>query len=137
MTKEQVAKIIKYWQKTADHDYKTMRWLFKGKRYSDALFFGHIVLEKILKGLVVQKIKKEAPYTHNLLLLMDRARAESVFSKEEIKFLGIVNEFNIRARYSDYKLQFHRKATLEYTSEQLKKIKKLYKKLCIILKKRK
>jgi HEPN domain-containing protein len=46
MTKMQVKKIVDYWRKTAEHDYKTMLCLFKGKRYSDALFFGHIILEK-------------------------------------------------------------------------------------------
>ena len=55
MKKEDVKKIVKYWQKTAEHDFETMLYLFKGKKYSESLFFGHIVLEKILKGLVVKK----------------------------------------------------------------------------------
>jgi hypothetical protein len=49
MKKEDVKKVIKYWQKTAEHDYEVMLYLFKGKKYSESLFFGHIILEKILK----------------------------------------------------------------------------------------
>lgn len=68
---------------------------------------------------------------------MQKAGIESKLNKSEIEFLGIANEFNIRARYSDYKLLFHRKADLQYTNKQLEKIKKLYKKLCQMLKKEK
>lgn len=50
--------IIEYWIKTARHDYKTMQGLFESKRYSDSLFYGHIVLEKVLKALVIQKNKR-------------------------------------------------------------------------------
>ena len=63
-------KISSYWKKTAERDYETMCGLFKIKRFSEALFFGHIVLEKILKALVVLKIEKHAPYTHDLVKLL-------------------------------------------------------------------
>lgn len=54
---------------TARHDFETMLGLFRIKRYSDSLFYGHIVLEKILKAFVVKETKKDAPRTHNLLVL--------------------------------------------------------------------
>lgn len=50
--------------------------LFKIKRYSDSLFFGHIVLEKILKALVVQKTKNQAPYSHDLIRLQETVKLE-------------------------------------------------------------
>ena len=52
MTPQQVKKTVSYWQEAAAHDYKTMEVLFESKRYSDTLFYAHIVLEKILKALV-------------------------------------------------------------------------------------
>ena len=73
MNKNQVKNIVEYWQKTAKRDYKTMIGLFKIKRYPESLFFGHIALEKILKGLVVKKTEKQAPYTHDLLRLQELA----------------------------------------------------------------
>ena len=38
MKKEDVKKVVKYWQKTAEHDYETMLYLFKG--------FSHFVISK-------------------------------------------------------------------------------------------
>ena len=128
-------RIIEYWQKTAEHDYEVMLYLFKGKKYSESLFFGHIVLEKILKGLVVQETKKQALYTHDLIQLKEIAKLE--LSQDEIKFLNKVNEFNIRARYPEYKLQFYKQCNRKYTKNYFDEIVKLYKKLCQILKQKK
>ena len=132
MTKKKIMVAIKYWETIANHDYDTMLALFKSKRYSDSLFFGHIVLEKILKGLVVKKTKEQAPYTHDLVRLARLANIGS--SKEEIIFLNNVNEFNIRARYPEKKLEFYKKSTLKYTERNLNRIKDVYKNLCQKLK---
>jgi len=128
-------KVIEYWQKTAEHDYKTMTCLFKGKRYSDALFFGHIVLEKILKGLVVKETKKEAPYMHNLTKLAELSKCD--LTEEEMNLLDEVNDFNIRSRYPEYKLQFYKQCDRKYAKNYLDEIIKLYKKLCQKLKQKK
>ncbi len=135
MKQEDVKKIVKYWQKTAEYDYETMIGLFKIKRYSDSLFFGHIVLKKILKALVVQKTKNQAPYSHDLIRLQETVKLE--LSQEELKFLNRVNDFNIRARYPEYKLQFYKKCNRDYTKKYFNKIMKLYKKLCEELKQKK
>ena len=135
MKKEDVKKVVRYWQKTAENDFETTICLFKGKRYSDSLFFGHIVLEKILKGLVVEKIKKEAPYIHNLIKLADMSGCD--LSKDEMDLLDVVSKFNIRARYPEYKLQFYKQCDKEYTKKYLDKIIKLYQKLCQKLKQKK
>ncbi|MFH1187972.1 MAG: HEPN domain-containing protein [bacterium] len=132
---EKTKEIALYWQKTAEHDYETMLSLFKSERYSDSLFFGHIVLEKILKGLVVKEIKEQAPYIHDLVRLQEIAQLE--LPKEEISFLNKINDFNIRSRYPEYKLQFYKICTKEYTKNYLDEIIKLYKKLCQKLKQKK
>lgn len=128
MNKINKKEIINYWLKTAQHDYKTMLVLFSSKRYSDCLFFGHIVLEKILKALTVQHSGKSARYTHNLLLLMQDA--DMKLPQEDQDLLDTVNDFNIRARYPDEKLAFYKKCTRNFTILYLNKIKILYKKLC-------
>ncbi|OGF21124.1 hypothetical protein A2Y83_02690 [Candidatus Falkowbacteria bacterium RBG_13_39_14] len=71
MNPGEIKKIVKYWRETAEHDYATMLGLFRIKRYSESFFFGHIILEKILKALVVQKTKEHAPYIHNLSRLAE------------------------------------------------------------------
>lgn len=130
-----VKKVVEYWEKTADLDYKTMLYLFKGKRYASSLFFGHIILEKIFKGLVVQKTEKQAPYIHNLIELAELTKCN--LSEEEMKILDRTNKFNIRCRYPDYKLNFYKQYNnLKYSTEKFNEIKKLYKKLCQELKQR-
>lgn len=119
---------IDYWRKTAAHDYETMNGLFKIKRYSDSLFYGHIVLEKILKGLVVKETKKQAEYTHNLVNLAKDANVN--LPETEMKMLAQINRFNIRTRYPDAKLKFYKQCTLDYTKHYLKEIDYLYDKLC-------
>lgn len=128
-------KLIRYWLETAKHDYATMLSLFKSKRYSDSLFYGHLVLEKVLKSLTVQNTGKHPKPIHNLLVLFQDSNA--TLKKEEIEFLAEANKFNIRARYPDYKLSFYKLCTFRYTKPRLEKIELLYKKLCQTLKERK
>lgn len=130
MTSREVKKVVIYWQKTAEHDYETMLGLFRIKRYSDCLFFGHIVLEKVLKALVVLETKEQAAYTHNLVQLMTDACLD--LTDQEKDLLSIVNRFNIRARYPDEKLRFYKMCTKPYSEAHLRRIKALYLKLCAL-----
>lgn len=135
MKKEDVKKVVKYWQTTAKRDYETMLGLFKIKRYPESLFYGHIVLEKILKGLAVERTEIEAPHIHNLTKLAKLAKRD--LSEEEMDLLDEVNDFNIRARYPEYKLQFYKQCDRKYAQNYLDKITKLYQKLCQKLKQKK
>jgi HEPN domain-containing protein len=74
-----IQKIIKYWKKSAEKDFETAKTLFKLKHYPYCLFFSHLALEKLLKGLVVRKTKKHAPYTHDLVYLAELANTEKYF----------------------------------------------------------
>lgn len=130
-----VSRQIEYWESSAEHDYETMLGLFRIKRYSDSLFFGHIVTEKILKALVVKKTGKQAPRIHNLVVLADLAGLN--LSREEKEFLAIANRFNMRTRYPDAKLNFYQLCTQDYTEKNLNKIKQFYKTLCHKLKPKK
>ncbi|MBU4370224.1 HEPN domain-containing protein [Patescibacteria group bacterium] len=123
---------VNYWLKTSQHDYRTMLGLFRIKRYSDCLFYGHIILEKNLKALVVKNTGKQAPYIHDLVRLQELAKIQ--LEKDDLKFLKEINNFNIRVRYPDYKLRFYKICTKEFTKKRFKKIVSLYRKLCQKLK---
>ncbi|HLC69659.1 MAG TPA: HEPN domain-containing protein [Patescibacteria group bacterium] len=116
--------LVNYWKLTAEHDYETMLALYKIKRYSDCLFFGHIVLEKALKALVVSQTGSQAPFTHDLVRLEKLSGAG--LSEKDIDLLDQINEFNIRTRYPEYKLDFYKKCTPVYTKKYFEKIQKLY-----------
>lgn len=130
--KNNYKKLVKYWQETAAHDYDTMKSLVKSQRYDSSLLFGHMTLEKILKALAVNKTKKHAEYTHNLIRLMKTS--EISLDEQEINLLNNVNSFNLEARYPEQKLEFYKLCTKEYTEKYIEKINKLYKKLCQKLK---
>lgn len=132
MDKNKVKIQANYWYLTAEHDRDTMSGLFKLGRYSDALFYGHIVIEKILKALVVVNNEDYAPLVHDLNVLA-RLSGE-VFSNKDAYLLKNINNFNIRARYPDHKFNFYKKCDYQYSRHYLNKINGLYKKLCLSLK---
>jgi HEPN domain-containing protein len=51
---------VKFWVKNADGALEMMDFLFKNKKYVDALFYGSLAVEKLMKGYFVFK-KSEAP----------------------------------------------------------------------------
>lgn len=126
---------VKYWTDGAERDYETMQVLISSKRYPECLFFGHIVLEKTLKAFVVLETKEQPPKIHNLVLLEKMSGLQ--LAGEIIDYLVVVNTFNIRARYDDYKKAFYKTCTKEYTEENFQKITKLYKDLCQQMKQQK
>ena len=72
------------------------------------LFIGHLVLEKILKALFVQDNNNQLPpKTHNLIKL---ARHTNInLTEEQEVLLDEVNDFNLEARYPQYKNEFYKK----------------------------
>jgi len=116
-----VEKIVKHWIETSEEDYQTMITLFNSKKYSWALFLGHISTEKLLKALYVKRFKKHAPLTHNLYRLAEQLDIK--LADEYADWLDEITSFNINARYDDYKREFLTICTPEYTMSWIDKIK--------------
>ena len=117
--------IMKYWLNSAEEDYDAMQIMFQNKKNTWTLFLGHLTIEKLLKGLYA-KNNIENPYTiksHNLLALAEKCKLE--LTEEQIEKLQIITQFNISARYDDYKEKFKQKCTDEYTLEQVKNIEEV------------
>jgi HEPN domain-containing protein len=103
--------LVEYWIKSSDEDYKTMENLYKSKDYTWCLFMGHLVIEKIIKGLYAQN-NSSNPYVkriHSLLVLAKDCNLE--LTEEQEKHLIVFTRFNISARYEDYKKQFRNMCT--------------------------
>lgn len=114
---------IKYWKTSADRNWKTALGLFELKHYDSCLFFCHLTIEKTLKGLVVQKTKKLAPYIHHLEKLAELAELE--ITDEQRKNLRVITRFNISGRYDDVKYNFYKIADKLYAEKYLKISKEL------------
>lgn len=117
-------KIINYWIKSAQKDWQVAQSLFITKYYLYSLFFCHLVIEKILKALVVKKTQKHAPQTHNLVELTKKAGL--LLEQSQLDFLDSLTDFNIEARYPDFKLAAYRRASQSLAKKYLTQTKELY-----------
>ena len=117
--------LMNYWIESSDFDYKTMEILYKNKQYTWCLFIGHLVIEKLLKGLYAKNNSNNpiAPKIHNLIFLSQKAKLQ--VPDDIRKKIQTINTFNISARYDDYKKNFKLKCTKTYTLEQIKNIKEV------------
>jgi HEPN domain-containing protein len=113
--------IHQFWIKSSERDYKTMNHLYKQKDYAWSLFVGHLVLEKLLKATYVKSVDTKVPMIHDLLRIADQAGLQ--LSRDQRDLLDIVTQFNIRARYDDYKLRFHKICTKTYAEKYIHEIK--------------
>ena len=119
--------LMKYWFESSDSDFDTMKVLFENHKNTWCLFIGHLLIEKLLKGLYAKNNPENpiAPKIHNLILLSQKANLEVPNEiKEKIQ---VINTFNISARYDDYKKAFEEKCTNEYTTLQFKNIEEVQK----------
>ena len=121
MTKEEH---IAYWLKTAEHDFDTANHLFETGKYDWCLFISHLVIEKVLKAFWVRDSNQRVPHKHKLLEITQETHLR--LSEEQKKFLAEISGFNIEARYPEYKLEFYKLCTKEFTAEKFEKIKELY-----------
>ena len=126
--------LMNYWIESADEDFNVMLDLKEKNRNTYCLFFGQMVIEKLLKALYA-KNNKGAPYapkTHDLLYLAEKLNLE--LTEEQEVILNEIMTFNLSTRYDDYKRAFYNKCTDEYTKEQINKIKEVKAWLEIMLK---
>ena len=118
-----ISPLIQYWEKSSENDFEVAQDLFKSKRYSYALFFCHLTLEKLLKSFIVRYTKKSAPLEHNLVRLADKAGFTLSGAQKDL--LSEITTFNIKARYDDYKTNFYKKATKVYAQKYISETKNL------------
>jgi len=115
---------VDYWLNGSAENMTDMRINMKNKRRVMALFCGHLAIEKMLKSICAARrisIIKE----HKLLKLANLA-GMSLTSIQETE-LSNITDFNIAARYDDYKLRFHKQCTPQYTALWISKINAWYK----------
>jgi HEPN domain-containing protein len=118
-----VDKIVTHWISTSDADFQTMLNLFDTKDFHWALFMGHLVIEKLLKGKIVKDTKQHAPFTHDLRKL--KRISDLKLDDEKIKWLDTITAFNLNARYDDYKQEFYHKCTKDFAIQWIENIKTL------------
>lgn len=112
---------INYWHLTAEKDWEAVGHLFEKGDYLHALFFAHLVLEKLLKAHHVKDNASDfPPRTHNLLLLCAQTTLSPTV--EQLRILSQMNQFQMDGRYPDYKMAMFRIATDSYTHKILQEV---------------
>lgn len=116
-----------YWIDSSNEDYETMKILYNAQKYTWSLFLGHLVIEKILKGIYARENIENpiAPKIHNLILLAEKSKIS--IPNEIYNKIKVINTFNISARYDNYKNYFYNKCSLEYTKGQIENIEEVRK----------
>ena len=118
-----IKEVIHYWLTSAEDDIRVARHLQDAGDYPQALFFGHLYLEKILKALVVQETGTHAPYSHNLLSLAGKSGIQ--LSPQNETDLDRITKYNIETRYPEDLFDLKQQCTEEFCKEELGKIKEL------------
>jgi HEPN domain-containing protein len=114
---------VDYWRASALSDWKAARALFEKRRYPQALFFGHLYLEKMLKAVIVHRTRTHAPYGHRLAQLAETARLE--ISPELRRLLVEVTAFNLETRYPEEQVKLYHKYNRKYCEGWLREIRKV------------
>lgn len=116
---------VNFWKKSANEAFEMTDFLFENKKYPDALFYGQLSLEKLLKAVYIARQDNPPPFSHDLLFLANKTGLQ--VSDEIARDLKIITGFNINARYDDYKESFRKVATKEYATTYIWKIKEIKK----------
>jgi HEPN domain-containing protein len=115
---------IQYWIKSSDLNLETMEYLFKGRKYVDSLFFGHLHLEKICKALWIKNNDDNyPPRIHNLVALLEKSKI--IVNDEDLEFLDLLNRYQLEGRYPDYLNLIYKETTAELCEQFMIKINKI------------
>lgn len=117
--------MITYWIKSSDNDFKAMNHLFEKGHYTWTLFVGHLVVEKLLKALYAQKFETNPLFIHDLYRLAEKCSID--LDEDQKDSLDTITTFSIQARYDDYKMEFHKKCTKQFTKQWIDSIAELRK----------
>lgn len=110
---------VEYWFDLAEEDLIVVESNFKSEHYLWCLFLCHLILEKALKGIFVQEVQDTHPRTYDLVKIAKQSKIS--LSEKDLNFLFDMNQFNIEARYPEYKSQIKKKADKNFTNERLLK----------------
>ena len=92
-----IEKHIQYWVAGSKDECSVAQSLFERGHFRQALFFGHLAVEKMLKAHVTRATQSVPPYTHDLLRLAELANLN--LKDEEKFFFRRLQEYCLEGRY--------------------------------------
>jgi HEPN domain-containing protein len=115
---------IIYWRDTAEKDWGAVRDMFKTRNYVHALFWAHMVLEKLLKAhWVKDNIGNHPPKIHNLPMLAQKTKLS--LNNNYLIFLDKMNNLQLEGRYPDYINNIYKIYKRKQTASILEEVEKI------------
>jgi HEPN domain-containing protein len=109
---------INYWIKSSNDDWEAVEFLLKGKKNLQALFFAHLVIEKLCKAVWIKHNSTNVPpKIHNLNYLLSQTPLK--LSETDNELLLNLNRFQLEGRYPEYISKINEICTDEFTSDLL------------------
>lgn len=87
------------WMNQSEYDLMTAKDMYKAGRYIYTVYMCHLAVEKALKALVNASTGKVPPKIHNLIKLLQLAKAN--LTKDQKEFLATINTAAITTRYPE------------------------------------
>jgi HEPN domain-containing protein len=111
--------ILEKWLDLASEDLVLSEFALSKGLYLQSAFHSQQAIEKTLKGIIVFYIKKDPPYTHDLVKIHELLK-DSEFSHDHfISVFSSINPFYIQARYPSYREKVSQGLNKETTESYL------------------
>lgn len=105
---------ISYWLELCDDDLITAKALFDAGRFLHMGFFCHLIAEKGLKAIIVEKTNEIPPRIHDLYKLATQGAVFDSLSEGQFALLDKLTPLQIEARYPEYKGKVEEALSIEY-----------------------
>lgn len=103
--------IINKWINIAAADLKMAELAGKNGLYLHSAFHCQQCIEKSLKALIISELKKEPPYTHDLVRLYELLSKSKIYNEDNKVMLATLNPFYIQSRYPSYRISISQDLT--------------------------
>ena len=118
----------KKWLEIATDDLDTAEVMLKSGKYMYVSFMCQQAIEKLCKGIYVYTFNKEAPFTHNINVILrdiEKVTNSNDYKKYETLFATLTS-FYIIGRYDVYKQKISKDLDNESSKELLNKSKEAF-----------
>ena len=92
-------KDTKDFKASAEDDLQTAEYMLNSGRYIYVIFMCHLSIEKMLKAIVAETIRKTSPKTYNLIYLLKVGKIK--LSDDLFEFVTKINNVSIITRYPE------------------------------------
>mgnify|MGYP005807765287 FL=1 len=116
------------WLEMAEEDMDTASVMLKNGKYMYVSFMCQQAIEKLCKGIYVYTFNKEAPFTHNINVILkdiDKVTNSKDYKKHETLFATLTS-FYIIGRYDVYKQKISKDLDNKSSKELLNKSKEAF-----------